>query len=183
MQSLAPGLHTWAPGVKWRWPGLGSAGRGHLQRCRTWRFSLARGERTAAAPRTLTPPRAANRRSVKRPPLRPFRGRMRSKAAVPAFSAPGSRSEEDTFSKDTGVGVVSGGFTCALRLPCTLALLPLPQLHLRSGIQSPSLGTPQPRAWAPLSVLWADNKGFLCFCWLWGHQQKDLTWGRTLEGQ
>ncbi|CAI9170918.1 unnamed protein product [Rangifer tarandus platyrhynchus] len=42
-------------------------------------------------------------RSVKRPPLRPFRGRMRSRAQVPHVFAPGPSSEEDRFSKDTGV--------------------------------------------------------------------------------
>ena len=183
MQSLTPGLHTWAPGVKWLWPGLRSKGCGHLQRCRTRRFSLARGELTAAAPRTPTLPQAANPRFVKRPPLRPFRGRMRSKAVVPDFSAPGSRSKEDTFSKDMGVG---SGFrmihTCiALTVPISSITITSAPPQIRHSI--PEFGDPQLRAWARLSVLWANNKGFLCFCWLWGHQQKDLSWGQNLEGQ
>ena len=116
-------------------------------------------------------------------PTAAFRGRMRSKAVVPDFSAPGSRSKEDTFSKDMGVG---SGFrmihTCiAFTLPISSMTVTSAPPQIRHSI--PKFGDPQLRAWARLSVLWANNKGFLCFCWLWGHQQKDLSWGQNLEGQ
>ena len=63
----------------------------------------------------------------------------------PTFLAPGSGLVEDNFSTDQG-GDMRGWFwddSNALHLLCTLFLLPLHQLHLRSsGIGSQRLGTP-----------------------------------------
>lgn len=79
-------------------------------------------------------------------PTAAFRGRMRSKAVVPDFSAPGSRSKEDTFSKDMGVG---SGFrmihTCiAFTLPISSMTVTSAPPQIRHSI--PEFGDPQLRA-------------------------------------
>ena len=67
---------------------------------------------------------------------------MRSKAVVPDFSAPGSRSKEDTFSKDMGVG---SGFrmihTCiAFTLPISSMTVTSAPPQIRHSI--PEFGDP-----------------------------------------
>lgn len=79
-------------------------------------------------------------------PTAAFRGRMRSRAVVPDFSAPGSRSKEDTFSKDMWVG---SGFrmihTCiALTVPIGSITVTSAPPQIRHSI--PEFGDPQLRA-------------------------------------
>lgn len=72
----------------------------------------------------------------------------------PAFLARGTSFAEDNVSADWGLGGMVWDDASALRLWCTLFLLLLRQLHLRSsGIRSQRSGTPcstrsQPQSWA-----------------------------------
>ena len=67
----------------------------------------------------------------------------------PACWAPGTGFLEDNFSMDQGWGDRFGDDSSALHLPCTLLLLLLHQLYLRSsGTRSQRLGTPaQDECW------------------------------------